>query len=155
MLSACDPANVPLQFTSVSVSPEPIVGQIVTLDVQIMSIQDESQVTFTLKTLEQDGNKLQLVFGEPEWTGLLTANQPQSFQFSICVWQAGSWPIRIRAVLRLPDGNDWHALETIHLESSSDSGQLIRGQDMMMIVGSVKSTSQPTSVSPERSGQSE
>jgi hypothetical protein len=153
-LSACGQAGVPLQITNVSVSPEPIVGQIVTLTVEIMSTHDEPDVTFTLNTLEEYGNKLHLVSGEPEWAGSLTANQTQAFQFSVCVWEEGSWPIRISAISRLPDGNGWDASEIINLESSISSGRLIRDKDFRMTSGATP-TARPISVSPECSGQAE
>ena len=120
-----------------------------------MSTQAEADVTLTLTAPEEYGTKLHLVLGETEWAGSLTAHQPQAFQFSVCVREAGAWPIRINALLRLPDGNRWRALETIHLESSSGAGQLLRGQDFMVIVGKVKPTPNPVTVSPECSGQSE
>ena len=155
-LSACGQAGVPLQITNVSVSPEPIVGQVVTLTVEIMSTNDEPDVTFTLTTLEEYGTKLHLVSGETEWAGSLTANQPQIFQFSVCAWEEGSWPIEISAVSRLHDAhnNGWDASEIIHLESSMDSGRLIRGSEYRMTTGPTP-TSHPTTVSPECSGQSE
>ena len=152
-LSACGQAGVPLQITNVSVSPEPIVGQVVTLTVEIMSTNDEPDVTFTLTTLEEYGTKLHLVSGETEWAGSLTANQPQIFQFSVCAWEEGSWPIEISAVSRLPDGNGWHAFEKIHIESSIVSSRLIRGREFRMYPGEVKPTPTPVTVSPECSGQ--
>jgi hypothetical protein len=153
-LSACGQAGVPLQITNVSVSPEPIVGQIVTLTVEIMSTHDEPDVTFTVDTLEEWGNKLHLVSGEPEWAGSLTANQPQAFQFSVCVWEEGSWPIELSAVSRLSDGNGWDDFEIVHLESSIDSGRLIRGRDFIM-TGEATPTPHAVTVSPECSGQAE
>jgi len=155
LLSACTPAGQPLQITNVSVSPEPVVGQIVTLDVEIMSTDDEKDVTFTLDTLESHGNKIHLVAGDPEWQGSLTANEPQSFQFSVCVLQEGSWPIRLRAISYLPDGNGWDAFETINLEGSLTSGRLIRSEDYTFSQEEQTRmpTPQPVSVSPECSGQ--
>lgn len=155
LLSACSQAGVPLQITNVSVSPEPVVGQIVTLNVEIMSTNDEPDVTFTVNTLEDLGNKLHLVSGETEWAGSLTANQPRAFQFSICVWEEGSWPIEIGVVSRLHNNDDtiWTDGETVNLESSLDSGRLIRGRDFRINQDEVKPTPRPVAVSPECSGQ--
>jgi hypothetical protein len=154
VLNACGQAGVPLQITDVSVSPEPIVGRTVTLTVEIMSTHDEPDVTFTIDTLEEWGTKLHLVSGEPEWAGSLTANQPQSFQFSVCVWEEGTWPIELSAVSRLHDANNniWHAFEGIHLESSINSGRLIRGSEFR-ITGEATPIPHPVTVSPECSGQ--
>lgn len=151
-LSACAQTGVPLQITHVSVSPEPIVGQIVTLEVQIMSTRDEADVTFTLDMLEEFGNRLHLVSGETEWQGSLTANQPQAFTFSVCVWEEGSWPIEISAVSLLSDGNIWHANEKFNLESSVNSGRLIRGKDFRINAGEATPLPTLVPVSPECSG---
>jgi hypothetical protein len=134
LLSACHQEGIHLHITHLSVSPEPIVGQIVTLEVEIMSTHDEVDVIFIMDTLVEHRNRLHLVSGEPEWAGSLAANQPQTFQFSVCVQEEGSWPIELTAVSRMPDAYDniWHAFEIIHLESSKDSGRLIRGKDFTM-----------------------
>jgi hypothetical protein len=155
LLGACNPAGQPLHITNVSVTPEPVVGRIVTLEVEIMSTEDEADVIFTVDTLESAGNKIHLVSGEPRWQGSLTANQPQVFQFSVCVVEEGSWPIDITVVSYLPNNNVWDDFEIIQIESSITSGRLIRGQDYTYSQeeAAQRPTPRPITVSPECSGQ--
>lgn len=129
VLSACtSPSDKPpLQIVSVSISPEPVVGQIVTLEVQIMSTKDEADVVFLVNMFEKEISKVHLVSGEAEWNGLLIANEPKTFQLKICVLQEGSWPIEIQSASRLSENKyQYNAVETIHIESTVDSGRLIR-----------------------------
>jgi len=155
LLGACNPADQPLHITDVTVTPDPVVGQIVTLEVEVMSTEDETDVVFTVDTLERAGNKIHLVSGEPRWQGSLTANQPEVFQFSVCVVEEGSWPIEIRAVSYLPNNNVWDAFETITLESSITSGRLIRSWDYTYSQeeATQRPTPRPITVSSECSGQ--
>jgi len=129
VLSACTSVDQPLHITNVSVSPNPIVGQVVTLEVEVTADNDEPNVTFTVDTLESAGNKIHLVSGNSQQQVSLVAHQPQTFQLEVCVIQEGSWPIEIRAVARHPDGSGWDAFEKIQLESTLDSGKLIRSKD--------------------------
>jgi len=155
LLGACNPADQPLRITGVTVTPDPVVGQIVTLEVEVMSTEDETDVVFTVDTLESAGNKIHLVSGEPRWQGSLTANQPEVFQFSVCVVEEGSWPIDITVVSYFPNNNGWADFEIIHLESSVTSGRLIRGQDYTYSQeeATQRLTPRPITVSPECSGQ--
>lgn len=129
LLSSCSPPSQPLHITKITVSPEPKVGEIVTLQVEVMADNDEPDVTFTVDTLEGAGNRIHLVSGDPEQHVSLTAEQPQSFQVEVCIVQEGSWPLEIRVVARHPDGSGWDAFEISHLESTLESGKLILSRD--------------------------
>jgi hypothetical protein len=153
VLSACTSASQPLRITSVSVTPEPRVGEIVTLEVEVTANNDESDVIFTVDALESAGNKIHFVSGDSQQQVSLIAHQPQTFQVEVCVVQEGSWPIEIRAVAHHPDSSLWDAFEIIHLESTLESGKLIRSRDYTYNVGEVKPTPRPVEVSSECSGQ--
>jgi len=128
-LSACSPSSKPLEITSVKVSPEPVVGQIVTLEVKIQSSFDQSGVIFTTDTYEEHGNKVHLISGDSSWEGSLTANQPQTFTVTVCVLEEGSWAVEF-LVYSFPPGYDGLVdTETIHLESTLESGKLIPARD--------------------------
>lgn len=160
-LTSCssNSAKHPLQIIGVSISPEPRVGQIVTLEVQIMSTKDEADVSFLVNTLEKEiETKLRLVGGEAEWRGPLKANEVKTFRTKICVAQEGGWPIEVAAYSRLSeDQNKYLAFETIHLESTINSGRLIRSREYTF--SQEEATRRPTpipiQVSPECSGQQE
>ena len=154
VLNACTPPSQPLHITDVSVSPEPKVGEIVTLEVEIMTDNDEPDVTFTVDTLESAGNKIHLVSGDSEQQVSLVAKQPQTFQVEVCVVQEGSWPLRITAVAHHSDGSLWDAFEIIQLESTLESGKLIRSRNYTISDEDAnRPTPRPFEVSPECSGQ--
>ena len=160
VLNACtsSASGLPLNIISVKVFPEPIVGQIVTLEVKIMSTDDEPYVKFSVKT----GNKVHLIGGDPIWEGSLVANQPQKLQVQVCVVEEGSWPVEFSASTGSPDNrvatqsaaDGWSgiAVETIQLESTLESGKLIRARDYRVYAGEGRPTPRPFTVSPECSG---
>jgi hypothetical protein len=152
LLSACTSSGQPLHITNVSVFAEPSVGEIVTLQVEIMADNDEPDVTFTVDTLESAGNKVHLVSGDAQRKFSLAAKQPQTFQVEVCVVQEGSWSLQIAAVAHHPDGSLWDAFEIIHLDSTLESGKLIRSRDYRYNVGEIRPTPRPFDVSPECSG---
>lgn len=121
------PAGQPLHITSIKIFPEPIVGEIATMEVEVISTEDETDVKFTVDTLESVGNKIHLVSGDANWQGSLAADQPKIFQVKICVTEEGSWPVRIFVSLLLPDkdNNLWYDFEIIQLESTLDLVKLI------------------------------
>lgn len=153
-LSACSPAQAPLRISNVSVSPEPKVGQVVTLSIEIMSTEDEPDVVLTIDALESAGNKIHVVSGETWWQGPLVANQSQSFQLSVCATEEGTWPIQIDA-RRVAEGDKYFDFEIIHLKSSLSSGELIRERDYTFSQDEYanRPTPQPIVVSPECSRQ--
>ncbi|MBK9208348.1 MAG: hypothetical protein IPL71_08625 [Anaerolineales bacterium] len=109
-LTACErPPETPLQITDISVHPDPIIGQTATLRVEIMSIDNEKDVTIIV-TLP-DGMKL--MSGELEWKGSLIANQPQAHEFELCVLYEGDWELHVSTY------------STTLIESYGDSDTLI------------------------------
>jgi len=132
VLSACSSptSQIPLRIVNISITPQPIVGQIVTLEIQLMSTKDEQEVILLVMAYEKEIGKVHVASGETEWNGSLVANQPKTFQLEICVLQEGSWPIEIQAASRLSeDKYKYNAVETIHIESTVNSGRLIRSKD--------------------------
>ena len=160
VLISCS-SGIPLNITSVTVFPEPVVGQIVTLEVKIMSTDDEPYVKFAVKT----GNKVHLIGGDTVWQGSLTANQAQKLQVQVCVVEEGSWPVEFSVTTVSPDSrvatqsaaDGWSGMdvETIQLESSLESGILIRDSDYTYSQEEQarRPTPRPIVVSPECSGK--
>ena len=159
--SSYHPSGLPLNITSVKVFPEPVVGQIVTLEVKIMSTDDEPYVKFAVDT----GNEVHLIGGDTIWQGSLTANQAQKLQVQVCVVEEGSWPVefsvttvpsdRSKATESAADGWSGMDVERIQLESSLESGRLIRGSDYTISQeeAAKRPTPRPIVVSPECSGK--
>ena len=149
-----DGPEVPLQIADVSIVPAPIVGQSATLSISIVSAQDEPDAVFTVDTLEDAGNKIHVLAGDTEWQGSLVANQPRVFTLSVVIIEAGSWPLRITAVAHHSDGSLWDAFEIIQLESTLESGKLIRSRNYTISDEDAnRPTPRPFEVSPECSGQ--
>jgi hypothetical protein len=165
VLISCSSSGIPLNITSVKVFPEPVVGQIVTLEVKIMSTDDEPYVKFAVDTREDLGNKVHLIGGDTIWQGSLTANQAQKLQVQVCVIEEGSWPVEFSVTTDSPDNpsgtqsaaDGWSGsdVETIHLESSLESGILIRGSDYTFSQeeAAKRPTPRPITVSLECSGK--
>jgi len=154
VLGACNPSDQPLQIRSVKVFPSPIVGRIVTIKIVVISTDDEADVKFTLDTFEDEGNKIHLVGGDANWQGSLDANRPKTLQIAVCVLEEGSWPIEILVISFLPDGNGWSDIDTLHLESSQETGRLILGKDFTFSQEEFakRPTPRPIEVSSECSG---
>lgn len=156
-VSACSSSGgYPLNITSVKVFPEPIVGKIVTLEVEIMSVDDKAGVKFTIDTLEDTGNKIHLVSGDTSWQGSLVANQPKIFQVKICVIEEGTWPVRLYTALPLSDQEGGYDFDIIHLESTLDSGKFIPSSEYTFSQEEYanRPTPRPIAVSSECSGVS-
>ena len=166
VLNACtsSASGLPLNIISVKVFPEPIVGQIVTLEVKIMSTDDEPYVKFSVDTREEIGGKVHLIGGDPIWEGSLVANQPQKLQVQVCVVEEGSWPVEFSVTTDSPDNpsgtqsaaDGWSGMdfETIQLVSSLESGKLIRASAYTFSQEETarRPTPRPFTVSPECSG---
>jgi hypothetical protein len=124
MLSACSQPPTPLTIATVSASPEPVVGQVVTLHIEIMSDSDEPDAAIYVRLPEG----VKLVAGDATWKGSLAAKQPRAHEISICVLYPGEWPIRINAQTRGEYGS-YNDAEVLSLVSSAESGQILSGLD--------------------------
>lgn len=100
LLTACTPAPAPhnylLFFTEITVSPDPLIGQVATLHLEFSSDYDQPVATVDIDLPEG----VQLVKGDLKWKGSLTANQPQTHDISICTSYPGEWWIDITGRLR-------------------------------------------------------
>ena len=119
-------SQYPVYFRNIYVSPQPVVGQISKLYVEIASKQDESEVDFKVDFLEKYGNKIHLISGITDWHGDLSANQPKIFVMEICVTQEGIWPVHLAVgAVERPIMSS----ETIHIDSTLESSILIRSRN--------------------------
>jgi len=110
-----------LEIQAASISPEPIVGRVVTLHIELISTRDEPDTTLEV-TLP---GGVELVTGELVWQGALAANEPKAFDLSIRVTAEGEWPIIIHTHSRLSPTSVYSDDETLHIQSTSDSAQVI------------------------------
>ena len=122
-LTACE--GKPLQVTDVSVHPDPTIGQTATLRVEIMSIDDEKDVTIIV-TLP-DGVKL--MSGELEWKGSLTAKQPQAHELELCVLYEGDWSLYISTYSTFTPTSSYGDAEILVLITSADAVRVVLGKN--------------------------
>ena len=120
LLSACSSPRFPLQIKTTSINPDPIVGQVVTLHVEVLSTRDESDVGIVLSLPAG----IEITEGESEWHGALVANQTQSVDFSIRVTAQGEWPLYIRAYSRLSENSTYGDSKTFYILSSSQAARV-------------------------------
>ena len=140
----------PLRITNVSVSPDPVVGRIVTLTVEIETDSTASDISLTIDTRENFGNKVHLVSGDASWQGFLGAKESKTIPFSLCAGEEGYWPVDL--VVYSPSLHDGD-LEIIYLVSTITSGKLDSNVSPKEIAD--RPTPRPVKVSPECSGLSE
>lgn len=141
-LSACTPARFPLQISDLSVSPDPVVGKVVALDVQIRSSDDEENVLLQIRL--PDG--VRLIEGDLEWHGSLAADEPVKQSVFLCVVYPGDWRIYIGAY-SLVDGNTKYAdSDTIHFISTAESGRAVPGAEYTIIQDTPAPVPSPTPV---------
>ncbi len=114
-LTACE--SKPLEVTDVSVHPDPVIGQTATLRVEIMSINDEKDVTIIV-TLP-DGVKL--MSGDLEWKGSLIANQPQTHELDLCVLYEGEWGLFISTYSTFTPTSSYGDSEILYIITSADT----------------------------------
>ena len=131
-LTAC-PARFPLSITAISAAPDPVVGKVVTLEIEIMSTEAENDLTLQVKPPDA----VRLIDGDLAWHGSLRAGQALTHKVSLCVLYEGDWRIYVGAYSLLPDGETKYAdSETIHFISTGQSGQAVPGPQYTIIQGS-------------------
>ena len=123
VLAACTPATAPLQITNISVTPDPVIGQTVTLRVEVMSRYDEPDAAIIIDL--PPGVKL--MDGELLWQGSLKANQPQTHEIAICVLYEGDWRLWIAAQSQVAENSFYGETETLHLITTGDTVRVVPG----------------------------
>ena len=122
-VNACSPPQVPLKITDISVHPDPVIGQVATLHVEVMSTKDEPDTSILIDL--PPGVKL--MKGELLWEGSLTANQPQTYEISFCVLYQGDWRLNIETYSLIPPNSGYEDSETLHLIATADTVRVVPG----------------------------
>ncbi|MCB8990427.1 MAG: hypothetical protein H6664_03655 [Ardenticatenaceae bacterium] len=125
-LTACNQVPPHPIITDAYISPDPVVGKIVTLHIEVMSGKDAADVT--ISTLLPD--EINLVDGDLEWHGSLKANQPQVHEMSICVLRPGeNWRIYLGVASQLSETSSIGDGDILNIESTTDSARVIPSKD--------------------------
>ncbi len=131
-LSACAQSSTPRHpvITEAYISPDPIVGEIVTLHIEVMSGKDEPDVTIAALL----PNEINLVEGDLQWHGSLTANQPQVHELSICVLRPGeNWRIYLGVSSQLSETSSIGDGDTLNIESTANFARVIPSKDYQFV----------------------
>lgn len=121
-LNACKRIPPHPVITEAYIRPDPIVGEIVTLHIEVMSGEDEDDVTISALLPDE----INLVDGELEWHGSLKANQPQAHEMSICVLRPGdNWRIFLGVSSQLSETSSIGDGDILHIESNADWARVI------------------------------
>ena len=131
LLTACPP-KFPLQITAIAAAPDPVVGQVVTLEVEVRSTRDEADVTILIQPPEG----VLLIDGDLEWHGSLRAGDAYRHTVSLCAIYPGDWAIHATASSRFGPDDTYGDSETIHFISTSETGEAVPGSQYRIIQGS-------------------
>ncbi|VAW33782.1 hypothetical protein MNBD_CHLOROFLEXI01-1173 [hydrothermal vent metagenome] len=174
LLTACRSVSSTIDVKA-EIEPEPIVGEIVTLRIEVVSEKFSGDGEINIQML----GEINFVAGSPEWQktlvthetstgsqtleifvwrGHIEANEPQIQEVSICVTQPGEWGISLNAGTTGLDGGGGDVDGTrLHIISTADSAQVIPSSDYKGPQRSFSSTPLPTpmpvTVSVECSGE--
>jgi hypothetical protein len=114
-------SRFPLEISGLTVDPQPAVGRVVELTVEIRSSQEEADVTILIQLPQQ----VELTDGDLIWRGSLPANVPSTHSVRLRVLAEGDWRIDVTAFSRFSDGDSYADYETLHLVSQARTGQAL------------------------------
>jgi hypothetical protein len=140
VLAACTPASFPLKISDVSASPDPAVGKIVALTVEIQSKEDEGDVTLQIRL----PHGVQLIAGDLEWHGQLSAHRPYRHTVSLCSIYPGDWEIYVRTYSLADSKTISFDNDTMHFISQQGAGRAVPGRDYTIIQGTPAPLPSPT-----------
>jgi len=124
LLTACSvPPSFPLKITDLSATPDPIVGKVVVLSVEVESSKDEEDVTILIQPPEA----IQLIDGDLTWNGSLQAGKPFTYRVSLCTLYEGDWRIHVSVFSRFGPDDTYGDSETMHFISTKQSGEAVPG----------------------------
>lgn len=122
----CTSVTQPLEITSISIEPEPAVGRIVTIQVELSAYQDLDEGLLEVYDLSEIGNQVEVVGSQDSWVfNGVKADEPVTASFDICVKQVGIWPLEMAAIAVFSDGSRPEDYRIFHLESLTDGGRLM------------------------------
>jgi hypothetical protein len=126
LLTACAaPTRHPV-ITEAYIKPDPVVGEVVTLHIEVLSGKDAADVTIAALLPDE----INLVAGDLEWHGSVKANQPQTHEMSICVLRPGeNWQIYVGVSSQLSETGSIGDSEILNVKSTTDSASVILGKD--------------------------
>ena len=124
-LSACTSPQSPMTVKA-SISPAPIVGQAVTLRVEITTSRDAPNTTLQM-TLPQG---VELMSGDANWQGDIKVGESTTIDLVIRVNQAGDYVIDAYAFARITSESGFGGGKTLYVNSAADHATVTEDVDM-------------------------
>jgi hypothetical protein len=121
LASQAGSSRFPLEISGLTVDPQPAVGRVVELTVEIRSSQEEADVTVLIQLPQQ----VELTDGDLIWRGSLRAHVPCTHSVRLRVLTEGDWRIDVNAISRFPAGDSYGDYETLHLVSQARTGEAL------------------------------
>lgn len=126
-LFGCRGSHSSVYINDVSITPDPLVGQVVTLRVEVVSEIDAPDAS--INVVLSDG--VNLVSGNLTWHGSLIADQPQTHELSICIPQPGIWEIITSTGITSASGITGADNRFFYIESGLEIAQVLTGEQYM------------------------
>jgi hypothetical protein len=122
--AACASATFPLRISTISISPEPMVGAVVRMTVEVVSTGDEPD----MKVAVYLPAGVKLAGGDQEWKGSLAANIPLQHSWDICVIYPGDWRVIVITDSYHSESVIYTDVETVRIHSELDSARFVMGR---------------------------
>jgi hypothetical protein len=124
-LNACTSPHLPLKITAISVSPEPVVGRIVNLQVEVVSSEDAPDTTIFIDLPDE----VKVIGGGVTKQIALQASQSQTHAISICVVAEGEWRIAVYASSKLSEQSVNADVASVYVTSTLTAAQVISSDE--------------------------
>lgn len=116
LLPACRSVSSTVRVNG-EIQPEPIVGQIATLRIEAVSQKYSGDGLISIIPF----NNINIIEGELEWHGPVTAGEPFIYELSFCITQPGNTGFYMAAAVVEKDTG----VNQLHIVSTADSAQVI------------------------------
>lgn len=126
ILGACSPPGSPISVTA-SISPDPIVGQEVTLHVEVLAAGRDLPDTQVLISVPSG---VELLDESLPWHGALQQDTPQVFDLKMRVVEAGEWDVWVGALALFGDSGSGSDTKHLIITSSVDSATVVDFADL-------------------------
>jgi hypothetical protein len=143
LLTACRSSHVKVTG---EITPEPIVGEIVTLRIEAVSKKYSGEGIIVIVPSERMKG-INIMDDDLEWRGEIVVGEPFIFEVPICVKQPGIWTVHFQAAVAGIDVGE----NILYIVSDTDSAQVIPGSKYNSSRVTVPEP-KPVSISPECMG---
>lgn len=134
ILVACSSRAKSIQITA-EITPEPVVGQIATLHIETIAERHSGEGVISIIPF----NNINIVDGDLEWRGSVTAGEPVVYELSFCITQPGQTGFYMSAVVKGGVGEN-----QLQIYSTGDSATVVPSSENEVHQAPLWSTLTPT-----------